>query len=166
MPFLILHWRAIGALVLIAALGLYIESLRLERDLAYKAEAKAKAELMAFRAEVEANGKKAQADKIAKEAADKKRKEDADHENSDALATLAGTISRMRRDRPAGGGVSQAPSCPGDPSRAAFDRAKLERAYGSLVEGVRGLADEGSRAVIGLDAAKNWAKNAPNLPRK
>lgn len=109
-----------------------------------------------FKGGVRAAGEKAEQDRLAKEAEDKKRKEAADAENSAALATLAGTVAQLRRDRPRGGVLPAAAAGARDPDVACFFRPELERAYGALVIGVRGLGDEGSKAVIDLNTAKRW----------
>lgn len=157
--FLAAHWRAVGALIIAAVLFSYIETLRVERDLAYKGEAKAKADLLLFKTEVAELGKKAEAERIAKEAADKKRKDDADAQNASALATLDGLLKRAR-SRP----VSSPAACPASPDGAARFRAESERAYRDLVEGLRAEGERSSKAVIGLNTAKGWAHNRGTPP--
>lgn len=155
------HWRAIGALVIVAVLYGYIETLRLERDHAYKAEAQAKADLLLFKTETAALGKKAEADKMAREAAGKKRKEDTDAEHKNAVAALTADNDRLRRER-ARRGFLPVPRPNADrPDRADFDRAQLERALQRLDAGVSGLVDEGSKAIVDLNSAKKWAQSAP-----
>ncbi len=151
------HWRAVAALAAVLVLAGYIETLRIEREHAYAAEATAKAALATFKTEVAALGKRAELDKAAHEAADKKRKDDADAENSAALATLAGTIAKLRA-RPGGGRVPAAPAGSSRPDLACFDRPESERAYGALVAGLRGLADEGAKSAVELNTAKAWAQ--------
>lgn len=154
------HWRAIGALVIALLLYGYIETLRLERDHAYKVEAQAKADLLLFKTEVAALGKKAESDKNAKEAADQLKKEKADAENSAALAVLAGDIKRLRDERD-----SRASTIPERPAgskcpdgQACFDRAELERALRDYRSEVRRLVDEGAAVTIDLNTAKRWAQ--------
>ena len=157
--FLLGHWRLVAALAIISALAGYIETLRIERDVAYAAEATAKAELATFTAKVAAEGQKAENEKIAKEAEDKKNKESADAENSTALATLAGMLGRAR-SRP----VSAPAACPSDPSRADRFRAESDGAYRDFVEGLRAEGERSSKAVIGLNTGKNWAQNTRKTP--
>lgn len=157
--FLLGHWRAVVALVVVAVLATYIETLRIERDVAYAAEATAKAALTTFKAEVSALGEKAENARIAKEAADKSRKEAARAENSAALATLAGDIGRLRAERDSArlSILPPGPASPGGADIACFDRPAIERAYGGLVTGLRGLGDEGAKATVDLNTAKRWA---------
>lgn len=154
--FIAAHWRAVGALVIVLALAGYIETLRVERDVAYSAEAKAKAELSVFKAHVEAIGKQAEADKIAKEAADKKRKEDSDAENSAALATLADTIGKLRASA-SSRRVPDLPACASNPAGADRERAEFQPAYRDLLSAVRAEADRCSERTVKLNTAKAWA---------
>lgn len=85
-------------------------------------------------------------------AADKKRKDAADAENSAALAALAGRL-RDARSRP----VSAPAACPSSPDGAARFRTESDRAYRDFVEGLRAEGERCSKALIGLNTAKGWA---------
>jgi hypothetical protein len=146
----LMAWGAIaaGAVILALSGAVYVQTVRLNAT---------KAEFATFRGGVEALGRKAQADKIAKEAADKSRKETADAEHSAALAALSSTVAKLRA-RPGSGRLPPAPVCPGDPAGADRYRSESERAYRDLVAGLREEADRSSKAVIGLNSAKRWAQ--------
>lgn len=159
MPFLS-DWRVIGAAVLALAVAAYIVTLRLERDHYRNELVEERAAFIEFKAETLALADKARKAAAEREAADNKRKGDADAQNSAALDTLAGSIKRLRdeRDRARRGRLSAAANAASDPDVACFDRPVVERAYGELVTRLRDLADEGSKAVIDLDTAKRWAQ--------
>lgn len=166
MPFLLAHWRALGALAIVLVLAGYIETLRLEvRHYEKKYDDEHRA-FVTFKAETKALGEKAKADALAKEAADKKRKDDADAENATALATLADSVGKLRneRDRARSRILSATATSPGSPDVLTFDRPVVERAYGELIAGLRGLADEGSKATVDLDSAKRWASGRERGP--
>lgn len=114
------------------------------------------AQFEAFKDKTAALGREAKAAAVAKEAADKKRKEDADAENTAALAALADTIGKLR-SRPGRGVLPAGPASPGGADVACFDRPAIERAYGGLVAGLRVLGDEGAKATVDLNTARRWA---------
>lgn len=151
------RWAALAA-ALLAAAAFGAAKMHAHDQVRYD-ELEAKFET--FKDRVTAAGVLAKQQAIAKEAADKKRKDAADAENSAALATLADTIAGLRRDRPGGGVLSPGPASPGGADVACFDRPAVERAYGALVVGLRGLGDEGAQATVNLDTAKRWAQPAP-----
>lgn len=162
MPFLsalAAHWRLTLALALTASLGAYIVTLRLERD-HYRAKYEAEhAAFQAFVEKVRLQGEAAEREVAAKTAADKLAKEKSDAETSAALATLAGSIGRLRneRDRAIGRFVSAAAPCAASPQGA--DRsAEYERAYRALVAGLRAIGDESDRRIVKLNGAKEWAR--------
>ncbi len=140
-----------AAVIVLLGIALKVEALRLEA---------LRAEYEAFKAQVKAVGEEQETKSRAQAESDKKRMEAADAENAAALATLAGTIKRLRDDHPRGGILPAAPAGSGRPDVAAFERAELERALGRYREAVRGLADEGTAATLNLDTAKRWAQGA------
>lgn len=94
----------------------------------------------------------------AEAADDLENKERTDAENARRIADLNRELARLRKQpayvapaAPAGSG------CP--PAQVCFDRAEFERAYRKLVEGVRGVAAEGSQIAIDLDSARDWAND-------
>ena len=97
----------------------------------------------------------------AKETADKKAKEKADAEHQAAVASLNASIAKLRADADRRRAYFLPPAAPSacGTDIAAFDRTEYLRAYGNLVEGLRGLANEGTQAVVDLDNAKAWAQN-------
>jgi len=144
-------WLAVGAAVLIAALSgaVYVQTSRLEA---------VKQEYATFKAEVKATGEAAQKVADAQKAADKAKKENTDAKHKKAVADLADTIKRLRDSRPSGDLVPAAPANSRSPEVAAFDRAELSRAVRTFDTEVQGLIDEGAKATVDLNAAKEWAK--------
>jgi len=145
-------YAAIAAIMVIAAMGvaIKIEASRYER---------LKQEYVVFKAGIEALGLAAKKAAAEKEAADLKRKADTDALHQAAVDNLNADIRRLRSRNPSPGFVSAATSCPGGAAGAAEFRAEYQRSYGALVTGLRGLGDEGSKAVIDLDAVKRWAQH-------
>lgn len=96
----------------------------------------------------------------AKEASDKLKKDTADAEHQAALNRLNADITSLRRDadRRRANFLPPIPASACGPDVAAFDRSEYLSAYGKLVEGLRGLGDEGSKVVVDLDTAKAWAQ--------
>jgi hypothetical protein len=113
-----------------------------------------------FKGKVAALGEKAKADALAQQAADKKRKEDADAQNARTHADDQRTIASLRneRDRARGRLLPSTGPIASGADVTCFDRPIVERAYGELVTALRGLADEGAAAVIDLNTAKRWAQ--------
>ena len=122
------------------------------------------------KAEVQAQFNKFKEDtaKLAAEQAEKARvqqqsdqlkKDTADAENKAAMARLNATIGELRhqRDSSRAAFLSSTAASPGSPQSTCFSTSELGAAYGRLVESVRGIADEGSKAVTDLDTAKKWA---------
>lgn len=92
------------------------------------------------------------------EADHKRLKEVADNENKLALDTLRADIKRMRNERPSGSFVPAAASGSSRPDLACYDRTEFVGAVGRVIDGVRGLADEGSTTTVNLNTAKVWAQ--------
>ena len=89
---------------------------------------------------------------------DEERREKVDAEHARKVAALAADVGRMRRERDAS--RSFVPACPAataSPAEAAEHAAKFERAYRTLVAGLRELGDECSGETLDLNAAKEWA---------
>jgi hypothetical protein len=117
-----------------------------------------KQEHAVFVGKTEALGKQAEADAAVRKLKDMKNKERTDEEVTRRTAALNATIAGLRNERARGSFVPAAPAASGSPDRAAFDRAELERAIRGLDQGVQGLVDEGSAAVIKLDESRRWAQ--------
>lgn len=147
-------YAALGAVLVIGGLGvaLKVQTSRLDA---------AKAEFAAFVAQTKAIGEAAEKAAKLKEAADLKRKEDADAQLTRSRRDLAalGDAYRSLRDARARTGFLP-PAAPGaaDPGRACIDRAELERTLGEIDAVGAGIAQEGDQARIGLDSAKRWAQ--------
>lgn len=89
---------------------------------------------------------------------DRKEKERADHEAKRRFANLD---AQYRRLRDSGAGVL--PAAPSGAGGAAaetlcFNRARLADALGKLIAGFSGIAQDGDRAIVGLDIARAWAQ--------
>ena len=108
----------------------------------------------------DAANRKAEGEARAKEAADKLAKDTADAEHKAAVDRLNATIGKLRRESDARRAAFLPPTAttPGSADTACFSRPEYLGAYGKLVEGLRGLADEGSKAVTDLNTAKAWAQ--------
>jgi len=107
----------------------------------------------------DAANRAAEAQARAKEAADKQAKEKADAQHQAALNSLNASIAKLRSDadkRRTAFLPATAPASSGA-DRACFDRPLYLGAYGSLVEGLRGLANEGTKAVADMDDLKRRA---------
>jgi hypothetical protein len=88
-----------------------------------------------------------------------KEKERSDAENKRLRSTNA-ALSRSLRESRSGRQFVPAPSPSAKrPDAATFDRAELERAIQLLDERVSGLIEQGDKARIDLDTAKEWAAN-------
>ena len=146
---------AIALAVVTALLGLATKWALNERD----AKVRIEAQFATFKAEVRTMGEKAEAAKVAHEASDKLAKDTADAEHKAAIARLTTDISKLRRDRDSARSsflpASTAATASAD--YACFDRPAYLGAYGNLVKGLRGLADEGTQATVGLATAQKWA---------
>jgi len=151
MSLLIRFWKPIGLILVILATVAYVNVLRSERDAI-------RAEYAGFKAQVQAQGEAAEKVAKAKESADKKRKEQADAENTRLRTANAALNRSLRESRSASSFVPAAPSGSASPDRACFDRAELERAIQSLDERVSQLIGKGDQAITDLDTAKGWAK--------
>lgn len=110
-----------------------------------------------FVATVKAQGEAAQTLKLAREKQDKLNKEKTDAEVKRSLDRLRADNQRLRDARAGSGFVPGTASPAGSPDRACFDRIELERAIRIFDSEVSGLVEQGSEAVVKLDAAKDWA---------
>jgi hypothetical protein len=112
-----------------------------------------------FAAQVKAEGDAQNARTNAAILKGKQDKERSDAEHKVAVAGFVDRIARLRHMADAGGGfVPAAPAGSSRPDLICIDRAEYIRADGEFTAEARGLADEGSKATIDLDAAKKWAQ--------
>jgi len=122
-----------------------------------------KAAAEAFKTRVEAEGKVAKLESERQVLADRKAKEKADETNKRLHASNRAIIERLRRsnDSARRSVVPPTPVASSRPDLACFDRSELERTYGEVAgrfrAGVRSLVDEGTKATIDLNTAKQWA---------
>ena len=120
------------------------------------------AEYDQFRGGVEALGRAAIERRQKQERADQLAKEKADRENSRAVADFKRTIDglRLAADSSRRGELPSPPAGSSRPDLICLDRAEYQREDGiltqRLLQGARGLADEGSKATIDLNSGKDW----------
>jgi Tfp pilus assembly protein PilX len=151
MPFLIANWRTLAVLALVAVLGAYGLTMRLQRDAA-------RTELATFKEQVAEAAQRQTEQALKRTIADEKRKEEADAAHAQTVSALNARIAGLRARHPDSGFVPPAPATTSRPDLACFDRAEYQRADGAFTAEARGLADEGATAAIDLDAAKVWAQ--------
>ena len=140
-------YLGLGLIVLGLSTAVYVQSSRLES---------CKAEYRAFVSETERLGKEAEIKVKQIEAENKLKKEKADAELN--KLRLDNAEFKRLRDNAGSRRLPEAPANSRNPALSCFDRAELERAYGELVKELRGIADEGTEATIGLDTVKRWAQ--------
>ena len=151
-------WGALGAVVVIAGLGigLKVQTARLDACQAKHA---------AYVAEVDAIGQAAAKDAKTRESANLKAKERADNESARAKRDLAGVYDAYQLLLHAEAGRSPLPAAaPGaaDPDLACFSRAALDRGLAvvdaTLQAGALNILRRGDQAIADLNTAKAWAK--------
>lgn len=118
-----------------------------------------KAAFDSFKGATEALGEQARERTATRIKTDKLAKEKADAQNKVDRDNFRATVIRLRNERTSSSFVPAAPAGAASPDRAAFGRADLERAIRELDQGVQGLVDQGSAAIIDLDTAKRWAQD-------
>ena len=150
-------WIAVGAAVLIAALGIAVKVQTDRLDAA-------KAEYAAFKTKVEILGEQAEKAAKIRELEDLAIKKRADDENAKTKRDLAGVYDAYRSLRAQRAGSSLLPAAPAgatSPERACFDRAALDlglaKADAILQEGALGILQRGDQAIVDLNTAKGWA---------
>ena len=144
-------YLGLGLIVLTLGIAVKVQSSRLET---------CKLEHQAFVNEVESIGKEAKFKALQIEAENKLKKENADE--SLRKLRIANDEFKRLRDNASGRELPAPPADSRNPSLSCFDRPELERAYGELVKDLRGIADEGTEATIGLDSVKMWAATNPH----
>jgi hypothetical protein len=141
---------ALGAAAIIAVVSAYayIQTNRLEA---------CKQEHAAFVAQVKAAGDaaKVKADAENKLNLERKKRNEAELRK----LRLANAEFKRLRDNAPSRRLPEAPADSRNPELSCFDRTELERAYGELVKGLRGLADEGTESTLALDSVKRWAQD-------
>jgi len=144
-------WGALGALLVVGALSgaCYVQTSRL---------ASLRAEYEVFKGGVEALGRAAKKAAAEKEVDDKLRKEQADALHRDAVDALNSDIRRLRGDSARSRRLPLPSTITAGTSRTCFDPAGFTAAIRSLDDGILGIAEVGAKAVVDLDAAKNWAQ--------
>ena len=140
---------ALGSLAVITLVSgyAYIQTKRLEA---------CKAEHKAFVSEVERLGNEAKVKADLTNKQNLKLKEQAD-EDLRKLRIDNAEFKRLRDSNPPSRRLPGPEADSKRPDLSCFDRPELERAYGELVKELRGIADEGTEATIGLNTAKRWA---------
>lgn len=110
-----------------------------------------------FVAETKAAGEAQNKIAAAQALQDKLKKEANDAENARTIAALNRTIAGLRNARPSSSFVPAAPPVPAVLTSPASTGPSLSERL-ELVEDIRRYVDEGSKATVDLDTAKNWAK--------
>ena len=120
-----------------------------------------KADFNAFKGGVAALGKAAADRARLADTINQQNKEASDADHKTELAALQRTITGLRGERAkrgtSGGFVPEAPRPTGSPALVTSERPLLDGALRTLDTEVQGLVDEGSKAVVDLNAGKKWA---------
>ncbi len=148
-PVFAYKWITIGGVILLLGGAVLVQSARLDT---------CKAEHAKFVAEVKAVGDAQNAATKIKDAENKTKMEKANAENARTKSALTIALNSVRNTRPSGSFVPAASPGAKRPDLACYDRAEYSGATGKLVEGLRGLADEGTAAAVDLNSAKMWAQ--------
>lgn len=161
----VMAWAAIGASVVILALGVAVkvQTSRLEV---------AKQEFATFKAEVkvlgDAQNEKTRLQDIENrktEAAAKLRKDKSDAENQRVKANLAGVYAAYRSLRDGNSGSGKLPNSAGaatfapSAARSCFDSPEFIGAIRSLETGILGITQQGDQAIVDLNTARKWAQD-------
>ena len=148
-------YAAVAALVIGLGGAVYIQTSRLDT---------VKAEYAQFKAETKVIGEQA---KIAAEKIDKtnkQNKETADASNQKLRTANATLTSQLRNNRASSSYVPSPSPSSSSPDTASFNRTELERTIQQLDAEIQGIIEEGDKARIDLDTAKDWAKGVVNGP--
>ena len=152
--------RALAVLALMAACAGFGALKMHEHDAVVLAASESK--YSQFVAETRARGDQAARDAKAADALNKANKEKADAKHDRDVAGLKLTIAGLqpaRAERGATGGfVPQARGADGGDPRACYDRPELDAALRALDQDLQRIADEGSKAVVDLNAVKRKAQ--------
>lgn len=117
-----------------------------------------KTEHAAFVVQVKAVGDAQNAATKLKDAENKTKMEKANSENLKTKSALTAALNGLRNNHPSSSFVPSAPAGASRPELTCYDRPQFVGATGKLIEGIRGLADEGSAATVDLNTAKSWAQ--------
>lgn len=145
MIFLMANWRWIAIVLLIAT---NVGTFKLWRG--------AVQDLTDYTARVEALGEQAKKETERINAENKANKEKTDANYKRTTAALQRELNRLRLT--SGGNLSSPPASADSPDRTCFDPAKFATALRELDQGLLGVIETGSQAVVDLDSAKEWAK--------
>ena len=139
----------LGIVAMILGVALKIEVMR------YDALDK---EYQGFKAKVEVLGREAQKAADEKYAKAIKDREKANAENIATTARLNDAVAKLRAQRSSRNFLPSPAATASRPDVASFDRTELERALRVFDQDLQGFTNEGSKAVIDLDTAKEWAR--------
>lgn len=149
-PVFLYKWIGIGAVVLVLGLAVWVQTARLDA---------VKSEYAGFVAKVDAIGKAQEAAAKIKDAENKTRMEKANADNARTRSALTVALNSLRSANSGRGNLSAPAPTAASPARTCFDPAKLDSALRKLDQGILGIVEIGSGAVIDLDSAKNWAQS-------
>ena len=116
-----------------------------------------------FEVATEALGKAEAARAKEVDARNQQRKKESDNAYAKTKSDLDGlyaAYASLRDQHTSSRTVSSLPTSAGSPERICFNRAKFADAVGAVEDGVPRILKQGDSAMIGLDAAKMWAKGA------
>lgn len=142
-------WIAIGGVMLILAGAAYVQTKRLDT---------CKREYAEFVAKVKAIGEAQEAAAKLKDAENQTKMEKANAENARTRSALVTALNGLRNANSGRGNLSAPAPTAASPARTCFDPAKLDSALRKLDQGVLGIVEIGSGAVIDLDTARAWAQ--------
>jgi hypothetical protein len=82
-----------------------------------------------------------------------------ERDNADkSLTTARADLKRLRGANSGSRTLSGSAAATGSTGPACYDRPELDRAYGVLVQELRGVADQGAACQVELGNAREWAK--------
>ena len=146
----LLAWGAVGVVVLTLATAVYVQSARLTS---------VKKEYAMFTAGVMAVGEVAKKAKKTQETLDKQRKVRTDATNLKTTSDLRAQLERLHDTYSGPSGMPGASTPAPGSATTNFDPAGLAAALGRLAVGGLEIVGDGQKAIINLDAAKEWAAN-------
>ena len=152
----------LGLGITIALLSIALSAVGWLYNGALKEKARVQGEYEAFKLVTKRLGDNAEKDRIAKESADKTRKEKADAENA-ATRKRVTELNRQLRDARSkisalGSPLSATSPSAKRPQIISFIRADLDRTLSEFVAETSRIAEEGDDYRIDLDTAKKWAQ--------
>lgn len=159
MIWILANWRLLTLIGVAVAVGGYIVTLTVQRNNARTKAENIQLAFDQFQAKVRVEGEEAKLRYERRAAEERENKEKLDAVNAKERAGLVAELARVRNARAnsGSGGLSAPAPSPASLERTCFDPARLSAALRSLDEGILGIVEGCSKAVIDLDTAKKWA---------